>query len=301
MTVSLRATFLNTALMPPPLGLGDNPRRAGEIASRLIEGGTDLIGLCEVFASPERAQLESSFVAAGYACFSDFDRPGDERVCRMRPDEPVALRRAFDLKGGQSGLFLAVKKSAWLLDSPTLRTWRAEGGIDGLSSKGTLVARIIHRESGASLEVAVLHMQSGDGHRNREIRSLQFAELSRFWLERKRAKLLLGDFNIIGELFPAPDDEYSETFGRSPGLVDEFRRLNPDEPGYTWDVDNPLTHSEPTSRSERLDYVLTLQNSRTPVRLKAESVIVDPMRGRDGQLLSDHSGVSASLILSSAG
>jgi endonuclease/exonuclease/phosphatase family metal-dependent hydrolase len=123
----------------------------------------------------------------------------------------------------------------------------------------------------------------------------QAEDLAEFVLARRRALpgVLMGDFNAV-ESSPAIRHLVEDG-----GLVDTFRVVRPDDPGFTvWQ----RPWSDEPSVSRRVDFVFLVPGLDVAGRVLESRIVLDsPVRLADGDLLwpSDHYGVLAELEIAS--
>lgn len=158
---------------------------------------------------------------------------------------------------------------------------------DCFARKGVLFTRIEHPKLGP-IDVYTAHYQGGDSAKAKQIRSENNNRLLQEFIIRHPSDnpvLITGDFN-----FQPEQGEYQDLNRRLP-LVDVFKAKNPQDPGYTYDPNNPYLEGE--GSPARLDYIFSLKKPGMEIQTLESAVVYrEPV---DGMVLSDRYGVSAKL------
>lgn len=198
----------------------------------------------------------------------------------------------------------AVVLSRWPILEEDEHVYAAASGVDGISGKGAVYARI--QAPTSVLHVFGTHMQAGDGDDAREARREQLRELAAFVASRAipgdEPVVVAGDLNVIREL-PArggrvPGDYQGMLDVLGPGFVDlgvASHRPSVDP------ARNDLEALATGSRARTLDYVLLRAGPAVTRASHAQVIPIRSMRAwrtdppaRD---LSDHQAVLAELAL----
>lgn len=329
------AMTLNSAFLPRVPGspsLPDYDFRADKIAERIEELKIDILVLNEVFVPEIRKRLIRSLekeysipaginmaffadgvnvatAEAGERNFAGSTTSAAKMTIRDIEENPaltprernLAIASAIaDVPFVESGLFLALRKGRGIIPGtfPVFTPWENRG-IESVSARmGYFLFKIglKHTEIPASLYLFGLHMNPFNNHS--DIRLSQLKQLREKiasmddGVAAPFCKLLLGDFNIVGESV-----EYDSTIagGVLPGCVDLFRISHPEDHGYTWSKDNPLTDFAigGSGSNERLDYILSASSSRCKKKIKVDLIKVEKMEVPEYTYgyVSDHFGV----------
>ena len=217
-----------------------------------------------------------------------------------RSRKRAALDTWRDVPLVDSGLLVAVRKGRGLIcaDPPHFVPWARRGSESITARMGFFQIKLGLRHAAipSSLELFGLHMNPYPRHR--DIRADQLNQLSTFMQQQDDGvaapllKLVVGDFNIVGE-----SDEYRATLGRG-GLAgggDLYRMHHQDDPGFTWSSENPLTHFalDDAAVDQRLDYMFLVQHPRCRKRLRVSSIEVArcAIDGYEYKFASDHFGL----------
>lgn len=201
-----------------------------------------------------------------------------------------STRFPYHLRWNNSGLRLG--SGLYVLSKyPILRhEFRLFGNCtvaDCLARKGVLFTRIDHPSLGA-VDIYTTHYQAENIPVAEKIRIEENNRVMQEFIAQNNSPyptILTGDFNFWPD-YP----EYQDLNRRLP-LIDVWRSLYPDQPGYTSDPANPYKKGQ--SQAERLDYIFVLkQNTYQTTLLNAQITHNQPV---EGYFLSDHFGVSAHL------
>lgn len=160
---------------------------------------------------------------------------------------------------------------------------------DCLARKGVLMTRIDHPKIGP-IDLYTTHYQAEDLEKAQKIRIEEDNLILQELMHRNRSNnpvIVTGDFNSV------PDGpEYEDLMSRLP-LVDSFRQIHPQDPGYTSSADNPYKAGQADKVSERIDYIFYLPKEGVKYQVLDSQVTLN--QAVDGYVLSDHYGVSARL------
>jgi endonuclease/exonuclease/phosphatase family metal-dependent hydrolase len=202
--------------------------------------------------------------------------------------------------------------------------------LDAASNKGVIYARIQVSPSPQDyIHVFNTHLQAQSCKDCQDARKEQLKELRDFIKEQTKDDkdghpiVVLGDFNINGEMNPGKDDEYVKQLQSTllkptgdkdklpPNLGDAWKEKNPKSPGYTWTGNDQVPKNSAwgeknvlageTGKPERLDYFFYYGGaSGGKWTLKPASVSLVPSEQRDkpydlgkfkSYTVSDHLGV----------
>ncbi|SFR96782.1 endonuclease/exonuclease/phosphatase family protein [Sphingomonas jatrophae] len=280
------------------------PARTGR-AAKLREIGTRLAALREAGAAPDIVLFQEVFSGAaqravhrsGYPAMI----PGPGRTTRASADAPAApLPGKPKLKRGELGLHLVgsglVTASRYPITFTTRRAFgpRACAGIDCLSNKGVVLARVYVPGLPAPLDIYNTHMNSQAASRAPEARRIaaherQTSAIAAF-VGRTRdhagAAILAGDFNM------KHSDSRWEHFSRSLQLKLVHRICA--TPAGQCDVRMSWDGDEPWKDTQDLQF---FQSGRgvtiRPIKVEA---LFDG--GPSGPALSDHDGFLVTYELS---
>ncbi|PIQ29277.1 hypothetical protein COW36_17160 [bacterium (Candidatus Blackallbacteria) CG17_big_fil_post_rev_8_21_14_2_50_48_46] len=158
---------------------------------------------------------------------------------------------------------------------------------DCLARKGVLFTRIDHPSLGA-IDVYTTHYQAENKPVAEKIRINEDNKVLQEFIAQNNSPyptVITGDFNMIPD-YP----EYLDLNRRLP-LIDVWRTLHPQDPGYTSDPSN--LYKKGKTQGTRLDYIHVLkQNTYKTSLIEAQVTHNKPI---EGYFLSDHFGVSARL------
>jgi len=193
-----------------------------------------------------------------------------------------------------SGLFLAVRCQTVKLGQVSFHQWNSTSGIEQYASKGFFVAEVGSWALGKYIDVVGAHLRAFEGSGEAETRRHQLSQVKSTLSSQIRPRLVVGDFNIIGE---TRDYEIlSSVLGH--GFADQYRLLHPNDHGYTWSAKNPNTkRSDDSGKNERLDYVFLQQSGvAAEVEINVEEVLIDevPLPHYSDIYASDHFGLVTS-------
>ena len=189
-----------------------------------------------------------------------FDQDLQDKLCdKLRdlyPHRHISKTEYIFLK--DSGLFLVSK---YPFEGVSFHSYDSASGWDWWADKGVLYTKIRLPDDIGSVGIAITHTQSGHVEKCIETRKEQLHELSiiinEFLLSNARMPLIvMGDINVPGDT-----DEYDQMMNII-GLSDAWRKLHPENLGYTFDFDeNDLAKyfKEDGDIKGRLDYVLYTQ------------------------------------------
>jgi endonuclease/exonuclease/phosphatase family metal-dependent hydrolase len=274
----------NVGMLPGLVGKGAaDLRRAHRICDRILAVAPHLLLLQEVFDENARAVFSG----------------------RLRAMYPYRVEKCGvgALLREDSGLYFASRLPV-LEGSEVFVSFTARDPLldERVASKGILGVWIDLRECGADLLLGVfnthLHADHGEPGRYAAVRRRQIAQarrvidrsVARVAGSRRRAVVLLGDLNIVGET-----EEYRRALELLPDAVDVVRSWSPDGAFFTWDpARNPMIE-DPGGARERLDHVLAwrLGGGARLRGLICRGVELD--RPAPGKTLSDHYGIVVSL------
>lgn len=206
----------------------------------------------------------------------------------------------FDRAMVNSGLMVAFRRSAKILKGSTNFTeWKEKSFLHGFTNMGFFHMPIGLKELSKpqTIEIIGLHMNPFAKHK--DIRKKQFIQLRDYikgvdgTASKPRPKLIMGDFNVIGETM-----EYRDTIGGNilPYCTDLFTHLHPHKNGFTWAKENPLTgYSEDGGKNERLDYALLVKDPKKTKHYKFDfrQVRVEKFENAEfkHKYASDHYGI----------
>lgn len=229
-----------------------------------------------------------------------FDGLGPEPfVSRFRDDNRVRLG-----DGSVRGTGLGIGARSRLTKRLILNFPGERVGWDRLARKGALYVEVDLGGSRA-LDLVTVHLQAGYDPAAARVRASQLAYLRRLIDEigsaRERPFVVCGDFNVDGLESARRLPEYEVLSAALEGFVDlgaeeDLPTYHPHPEG------NALAHAfEPNAREQRIDYIFVRPSTKTDVRCKSLTRILDrPLEettfpdGRPGWA-SDHYGLAATL------
>ena len=249
---------------------GDWRARQGAIVSVLRAADADVVGLQEVWATPEANQAEVLATELGLHWVWS-PSPTPERWQQHTGEHDVAVGNAV--------------MSRWPVADHRREVLPGAGGGPG----DRTVLHALVDAPGGTLPFFTTHLDAAvDGSTTR---CAQVAAVARFVASHPGARppVLTGDFNA------EPDSDEMRILGGHltaptvPGLVlvDAWRWAEYGDPGFTWDRRNPHIRASP---SARVDYVLVgLGTDVADVRVVGDGPV-------EGIWPSDHAGVLVDLI-----
>lgn len=328
---TLNGGFLPTPPKPlhSEIVIGNDTFRATNIAQRVDGLNIDILVMNEVFTPEARRALfnglKHNYTFPGGLIFEIFMALSEQSETILENGEPFFLRNhstksiarhmARQIRTNpqltslekrenlitlthiitfvESGLFFAIRKNSILGNLANVTAWNDYKGWQNFANLGFFVAPIALKGV-ATIDVIGLHLQPFSVHS--ETRKNQLSQLNDFISADSRngapkLKLILGDFNIVGE-----SPEYHETIYNGTALpfsTDLFRSYSTD-PGFTWSAENPLTdRSEDRGKNERLDYILCTKYRRCRHNLVTKNVSIEryEIPGYQFKYASDHFGL----------
>lgn len=158
---------------------------------------------------------------------------------------------------------------------------------DCLARKGVLLTRIKHPTIGP-VDIYTTHYQAEQKAASEKIRIQEDNRVLQEFIQEVNSPhpvIITGDFNFLPE-----KSEYNNLMQRLP-VVDVFKSLYPNDPGYTSHPDNPYKKGVV---AQRLDYIFTLKND-VRYTITPKDVRIGHDRAVQDFILSDHYSVAAKL------
>ena len=127
-----------------------------------------------------------------------------------------------------------------------------------------------------------------------EIRLKQTLELEAFVQKKAgRPKEQVGNLPValMGDLNAGPDTPSVTYLRKRLKWCDTFEAKNPDDPGFTWDYQNPYAEAEREKMAERrIDYVFVRERTGPFKKINSSSIVFNKS-SEEGVYPSDHFGV----------
>lgn len=242
---------------------------------------------------PAEADVGSSDELSSQSFFTIVDGP-DISSTRLITGWVSALEAIRDNPGEPiAGNELAIVSRFPVVETNS-HTFKHHYGIDGLTAKGVIHARVRVSESDSPdfIDVFATHLQAGHS----EIRRCQILELADFIGEHAdpaNPVLLLGDFNVRGPLLGQQEDEYSDEYRYLMEVLNslssghEIRDIGLHLASGTNHDSDPEEH-----RKKRIDYIFLSESDLT---VSEDDVHILDFADPSGEkpTLSDHAAVAA--------
>ncbi|NWJ48195.1 MAG: endonuclease/exonuclease/phosphatase family protein [Chloroflexi bacterium] len=263
----LRALTLN--VWGVPFFTAERKMRIAAIAQHLLELKPDVVAIQEAWLSLDRRTLVEGGKRAGLKHWHYF---------------------ASGVNG--SGLLLLSRYPlvdvAFLRFKLTSRPERVPQELDYFGGKGIGYARIQTPTGFVELfnihPVAQYTGDSNDLYRaHRAAAAYEAARFVNTHANRKYPVILMGDLNM------RPDQLPYRLLRHLANLLDSYSELNPQDPGYTYSVNNPYSNkSEP---SKRLDYILYRAGSESSITPVSSALCFNQINTQAPRAYTDHYGV----------
>lgn len=270
------------------------------VMDRMLELEPDVILLQEVFNT---RRIRDDFRALDAQRLLTERLEGDFHVAWMATSGPRGVLGFFLGRRFRDGLMIAARKDRWDFGPRRDHHTRLFPALGRFNVRGTHAVVLTGRGgTGAGAEagdaprvlVANTHLTRGTDAEHVAGRREQATELQRFVAELERETG--ADGVIVGGDFNAPDgDPVIQELAAQ--FRDSFREIEPDAPGFTFDVANTLVGERPEG-SERIDYLWLRSPGNRALHVHSASVVLDEPDPETGQNLSDHYGLLAELEIS---
>lgn len=178
---SIDIVSLNTMMLPVPISISYQSKRAFQIAQILKDYPADVVALEEVFMNGPRKKIQSML--------KDI-YPYQYHLGKSSTDKMSFL---------SSGLLLLSKYPFKLLEGMHFKNYN-KLSFDRFSSKGVIFIQL-QLENNKSIQLAMTHLQANESKKNADIRLKQLAEIKQMQEKHREhdvPQVLIGDLNIDG-------------------------------------------------------------------------------------------------------